>query len=88
MFIAEKLNTGIHAEKFIAVSNNLKEACVKLEAGSKYGEYEKTITHMLHRYYPRFLEFEARWVDALLKEEWEIKDKFCRYNLMFLLMSD
>ena len=45
-------------------------------AGRKFGEYETTITHLLLRYHPRFLELNARWVDALLEAEEDLKDKF------------
>ena len=46
-----------------------------------------TITHILHKYHPRFLELDARWVDALLETEEGVIDRFARRSLMFLFKS-
>ena len=57
----------------MSVTNLVKEAYVQLEAGRKYID-EMTIAHLLYDDYPRFLELDARWVDALLEAEWDMKD--------------
>ena len=46
---------------------------MQLEAGRRYYD-EMTITHLLHECHPRFLELDARWVDALLEVEGDMKD--------------
>ena len=61
---------------------------MKLEAGHRYGEYESTITHLLHWFNPRFLELDARWIDALIEAEGDMKDKSGWCNLMYLFMSE
>ena len=42
---------------------------------------------MLHRYNPRFLELDSRWVDALIEVEGNMKDKYGYCNLMYLIIS-
>ena len=42
---------------------------------------------MLHEYHPRFLELEAKWVDALIEAEEDMKDEDGNCNLMFLFRS-
>ena len=71
----------------MSIPNQLKKAYVQLEAGHRYGEYEMTITHLLHKYNPRFLMLDARWVDALIEAEGDMKDKYGNCNLMYLIMS-
>ena len=70
----------------MSATDNAKEAYVQLEAGYKYGD-ERTITHLLLEYHPRFLELDARWVDALIEAEGDMKDTYGNCNLMFLFMS-
>ena len=60
---------------------------MQLETGHRYYN-EWTITHLLHQYYPRFLELDSRWVDALIEAEGDMKDKYGRCNLMYLFMSE
>ena len=76
------------ADIFMSATNQLKEAYVQLEAGHRYGEYERMITHMLHWFHPRFLELDAKWVDALIEAEGDMKSTFGNYNLTYLLMSE
>ena len=71
----------------MSASDQLKEAYVQLEAGHRYYD-EIMITHLLHKYNPRFLELDARWVDALIEAEGDMKDEDGLCNLMFLFMSD
>ena len=68
-----KKDTDQYATAFMNAADQVKEAYVKLEAGHIY-HYKRTITLMLHRYNPGFLELDARWVDALLEVEWDMKD--------------
>ena len=42
---------------------------------------------MLHWLNPRFLELDARWIDALIEAEGDMKDKYGNCNLMYLIMS-
>ena len=57
---------------FMSASDQLKEAYARLEAGRKHNEM--TITHFLHLSHPRFLELDAKWVDALLEAERDYDD--------------
>ena len=59
----------------MSASNQLKEAYAQLEVGRRYND-KMTITHMLHWHHPRFLELDARWVDALVEAEGDMKDKY------------
>ena len=56
-------------------------------AGQALGDDKMIITHLLHLHYPRFLELNVRWVDALLEAERNLKDIFGRCNLMLLFES-
>ena len=71
----------------MSASDQLKEAYVQQEAGRRY-YYDKAITHLLHEYCPRFLELDARWVDALLEVEGDMEDNHWWCNLMCLFRSD
>ena len=55
--------------------------------GCKYGDYNMTITHLLHRDNPRFLYLEKQWVDDLLKAEWDSKDNNGFSSLVYLFTS-
>ena len=57
----------------MSATNQLKEAYVQRATGRRYN-YETTITHLLLEFYPRFLELNARWVDALLEAEEDLED--------------
>ena len=46
------------------------------------------MTWLLHRYYPRFLELDAMWIDVLLENEWDMTDIFMQSSLGILLWSD
>ena len=72
---------------FMSAPNQLKEAYIQLEAGHRYEGCEWTITHLLHWFYPRFLELDSRWVDALIETEGDMKDKDGYCNLMYLFKS-
>ena len=61
---------------------------MQLEAGRRYNYDEKTITHMLLKYRPRFLELDTKWVDALLEAEEDLEDIYGRFNLMYLFWSE
>jgi len=58
-----------------------------LEAGYRYGEYESTITHLLHWFHSRFLELDARWIDALIEAEGDMKNRIGKCNLVYLFAS-
>ena len=60
---------------------------MKLEAGRKFEDDGRTITHFLHWFNPRFLELDARWVDALIETEGDIRNKYGEFNLKYLLIS-
>ena len=89
ILIKDIYNSGNWTDRcdiFMSATNQLKEAYVQLEAGHKYGD-ERTITHLLHKYNPRFLELDSRWVDSLIEAEGDMKDKSGWCNLMCLFIS-
>ena len=75
-----------HAHIFMSATNQVKEAYVQQEAGHQFDGM--TITHLLHMNFPRFLELELRWVDALIAAELHKKNRNEEDNLMFLFWSD
>ena len=75
------------AEIFMSAATQLKEAYVQRETRRRYGECEDTIAHLLYDDYPRFLELDARWVDALLEAEGDMRDQRGNRSLMMALMS-
>ena len=80
-------NLADRCDIFISAPNPLKEAYVRLEAGRRYKINEHTITFQLHQYFPRFLELDARWVDALLEAEGDMKNNVGDCSLMYLFWS-
>ena len=76
-----------HAECFMSLPDQAKEAYAWLEAGRRY-QYGWTITHLLHQCQPSILELGAPWVDALLEAEWDLRDGYGWCGLMYLLRSD
>ena len=58
------------------------------QAAGHWYHSKRTITHLLLKYRPRFLMLDAKWVDALLKAEADMKDDAGKCSLVHLFMSE
>ena len=74
------------ANIFITSTNILKGAYAQKLAGYKYSD-GRTITHLLHQYYPSFLELNFKWVDVLLEVEGDIINDNGWSSLIYLILS-
>ena len=72
-------------ERYVEQDGGRKRYKVKIGDSNYCGI---TMTHLLHRFHPRFLELDESWVDMLLDKEWDLKDEWERNCLMHLLESE
>jgi len=76
------------ANTFISSSDQEKEKYAQQDNGRRYGNFERTITHLLLDFNPHFLELDAKWVDMLIEEESDMKDDNGWCNLIHLFKSE